>query len=186
MDAADGTSYFVEVDGVQLDAGKILSAHFDDETGKFVFRDNDGNEDKYDVDFERILLNGTEQDYETDDIETGKVDSYEMDFGKWDGKSDMCFRDNDGNGFANDECEAQPEEDNDDDADAADDAADDEDSDVDNDGKLNDADPDDDGDGTPDDKDTDDDNDGESDSEDDDDNGEGDDNPGILSFLQWR
>jgi hypothetical protein len=175
---------------VQLDDGKILSAVFDDESGRFVFKSNYGNEDKYDVDFERVLPNGTEQDYETDDIETGKVDSYEMDFGKWDGKSDMCFRDDDdGNGFANDECEAQSEEDNDDDADDADDEADDEDSDVDNDGKLNDVDTDDDGDGTPDDKDTDDDNDGESDSEDDDDNedeDDGDDKPGILSFLHWR
>lgn len=187
MEAANGTSYFVEVDGFQLDAGKTLSAVFDDESGKFTFKDNDGNEDKYDVDFERVLPNGTEQDYETDDIEIGKVDNYEMDFGKWDGKSGMCFRDDDdGNGFANDECEAQSNEDNDDDADDADDEADDEDSDVDNDGKLNDDDEDDDGDGISDDKDTDDDNDGEPDSEDTDDNEDEDDGPGILSFLQWR
>ncbi|HEX8847371.1 MAG TPA: hypothetical protein VF791_22195 [Pyrinomonadaceae bacterium] len=188
MDAADGTSYFVEVDGVQLDAGKTLSAHFDDETGKFVFRDNDGNEDKYDVDFERVLPNGTEQNYETDDIEIGKVDNYEMDFGKWDGKSDICFRDDDdGNGFANDECEPQTKEDNDDDPDDADDEADDEDSDIDNDGKLNDDDTDDDGDGIPDDKDTDDDNDGEPDTEDTDDNeDDGGNRPGSLSFQQWR
>ena len=181
----DEDSYKIELDGVSLQAGKTLVVGFDDETGKFVFSDNDGDEDKYDVDITRITADGEEQNFETDDIDTGKVDNYEMDLSKWKGKGKIAVKtDDEGNGFADDEPVEQENEDNDDDADDADDEGDDEDSDVDNDGKLNDEDTDDDGDGTPDDKDTDDDNDGESDSEDDDDNDEEDeDEPGNMNLL---
>jgi hypothetical protein len=181
----DEDSYKIELDGVSLQAGKTLVVGFDDETGKFVFSDNDGDEDKYDVDITRITADGEEQNFETDDIDTGKVDNYEMDLSKWKGKGKIAVKtDDEGNGFADDEPVEQENEDNDDDADDADDEGDDEDSDVDNDGKLNDEDTDDDGDGTPDDKDTDDDNDGESDSEDDDDNDEEEDEePAGTSFL---
>ena len=169
----DDESYKVELDGVALQAGKTLTVTFDDETELLKFSDNDGDEDKYDVDVTRITKDGKEQNYETDDIDTGKVDNYQMDFGKWKGSGSVGVKtDDEGNGFADDEAVEQPEEDNDDDADDADDEGDDEDSDVDNDGKLNDADEDDDGDGTSDEKDTDDDGDGTPDTEDDDDNEE--------------
>lgn len=175
LNGENGESYLVEVDGVELQAGKTLSAEFDAKTGKFHFMDNDSDEDKYDVDFERTLAGGTEQSFETDNLDLGKTDDYEMDFGKWDGKSPLCFRDDDdANGFVNDECEAQPNEDNDADADDADDEGDDEDSDIDNDGKLNNVDPDDDGDGISDDKDTDD---GDGDGDDDE--------PRFLQSLAW-
>lgn len=177
----NGESYLVEVDGVELQAGKTLSAEFDSQTGKFHFKDNDGDEDLYDVDFERVLANGTEQSFETDNLDMGQADNYEMDFSRWDGKTPICFRDDDdGNGFVNDECEAQSNEDNDLDADDADDEGDDEDSDIDNDGKFNNVDDDDDGDGVVDDKDNDDDGDGE----DDDGDGEGDE-PQFLQSVSW-
>ncbi len=168
-DGKDDKSYLVEVDGVELEAGKTISGEFDEETGKFHFKDNDGNEDKYDVDFERVLPDGKVQTFETDDLEIGESENFEMDFSEWDGESPMCFRDDDdGDGFADDECEAQPNEDNDLDADDADDEGDDEDSDIDNDGKFNNVDDDDDGDGILDDVDKD---------EEDDDDGDGDDSP---------
>ena len=110
--ADDGTSYQMEVDGVEIQAGKTLFADIDLKAGKLHFKDNDGRHEKYDIDFLRILPNGTQQTFETDDIDIGETDSYEMDFGKWDGKSPMCFREDDeGDGFADEECENQPNED---------------------------------------------------------------------------
>jgi hypothetical protein len=112
--APDGESYEAEIGGVELSGGKTLTGEFDLAAGKFYFKDNDGNEDKYDVDFERVLPSGTVQKYETNDIDMGNEDNFEMDFGTWDGKSAICFRDDqDGKGFANDECTQEPNEDND-------------------------------------------------------------------------
>jgi hypothetical protein len=110
--ANDGTSYQLEVDGVEIQAGKTLFAEINLKAGKLFFKDNDGRHEKYDIDFLRILPNGTEQTFETDDIDIGENDNYEMDFGKWDGKSPMCFRqDEDSDGFEDEECENQPNED---------------------------------------------------------------------------
>ena len=110
--AENGASYQIEVDGVEIDGGKTLFADVDLKAGKLHFRDNDGRHEKYDIDFERILPDGTEQSFETDDIDFGEADSYEMDFSNWDGKSPVCFRgDDDGDGFADEECEPQPNED---------------------------------------------------------------------------
>lgn len=111
--AENGASYEIEVGGVTLEAGKTLFANLDLRAGKFHFRDNDGRREKYDIDFVRILPDGTQQKFETDDVEFGETDNYEMDFSRWDGKTPVCFReDDDGNGFADEECEAQPNEDN--------------------------------------------------------------------------
>jgi len=110
--AENGTSYDIEVGGVEIEGGKTLFAEIDLKAGKFHFRDNDGRHEKYDIDFVRILPDGTEQSFETDDIDIGETDDYEMDFSRWDGKTPVCFRaDDDDNGFADEECEAQPNED---------------------------------------------------------------------------
>ncbi len=118
----DDASYIASVDGGALDAGKTLKCDFDFETGKLYFSDNDGNEDEYDIDLIRINADGTEQVYEENDLDIGKSDNYEMDFGKWDGKGPMCFEDDEeGNGFDDDECVPQAAEDNDADGDGNDD-----------------------------------------------------------------
>ena len=114
--ADNGASYEIEVGGVEIEAGKTLFADVDIKAGKLHFRDNDGRQENYDIEFERILPDGTVQQFETDDIDLGEADSYEMDFSKWDGKSPVCFRDDEeGDGFADDECEPQPNEDDDED-----------------------------------------------------------------------
>lgn len=114
-DEEDDASYLVEIDGAQLEAGKTLTADFDLENGTLSFKDNDGNEDNYDIDLIRILPEGTEQKFEQDDLNlAGKSDNYEMNFGDWDGKSPVCFeQDEEGNGFADEECEPQKNEEND-------------------------------------------------------------------------
>lgn len=188
VDAGDGNSYFIEVDGVALDAGKTMTMTFDGETGKLSFKDNDGNSDKYDVDIIRTDAKGVKQSYELNDVggsDTG-ADNYEVEIGEWDGKGEIKVKhDEENNGFDDDEAVETPSEDNDDDVDDADDGDDDEDSDIDDDGQLNDDDADDDGDGIPDDKDTDDDGDGEPDATDDDDNEDGDDEDGgnLMNYL---
>ena len=110
----DEDSYFCQVRGGHLDPGGTLSAAFDDETGKFQFKDNDKSDEKYDVDFKRIDEKGVEKDYETNDVSSDGEDSFEMEFGEWDGDGEMNFKiDDEGNGFADDEEVAEPEEDND-------------------------------------------------------------------------
>jgi hypothetical protein len=112
VNADNGASYQLEVGGVEIEAGKTLFADVDLKAGKLHFRDNDGRHEKYDIEFERILPDGTVQKFETDDIDIGESDSYEMDFSSWDGKSPVCFRDDDeGDGFADEKCAPQPNED---------------------------------------------------------------------------
>jgi hypothetical protein len=107
----NSASYIFEIDGMEIEAGKTVFAKLDTRTGKLDFKDNDGSEDQYDVRMFRINPDGTEEEYIQNDLETGKSDNYEMEFGKWDGKSPLCFKDDDdGNGFTNDECEAQTNE----------------------------------------------------------------------------
>lgn len=166
-----------EIDGAKLKPGKTLTVSYNPQNQLFNFYDNDGDDDKYDVDFVRYNADGTVWYYETDDIDFGTNDRYQMDFSKWNGEGAVGVSvDEEGDGFDDDEYVMQENEDNDLDADDADDEGDDEDSDIDNDGKLNADDADDDNDGIPDDKDSDDDNDGLSDSEDadcEDDDGDG-------------
>ena len=100
-------SYITEVGGVELTAAKTLAFNFDFENGKLFMADNDGNEDEYDIELIRINADGTEQIYRKNDVDIGKADKYEMDFGDWNGKDPMCFKDDDdGDGFDDEECEA--------------------------------------------------------------------------------
>ena len=106
-------SYLTEIGGVQLTAKKSLTYNFDFENGKLFFSDNDGNEDSYDIELIRLNYNGSKQEYTKNNLDIGKADRYEMDFGDWDGEGDsMCFKDDeDGDGFGGDEeCDNQPNE----------------------------------------------------------------------------
>lgn len=99
-DGPDAPSYSFEVGGVAIDAGKTLTMTVDADKGKVYFKDNDGNEDAYDVYVERTNPDGSEDFYEDDDLDIGKADNFEMDFSKWDGKGSMKFKtDEDNDGF---------------------------------------------------------------------------------------
>jgi hypothetical protein len=109
-DDADA-SYITEIGGVQLVANKSLTYDFDFESGKLFFSDNDGNEDNYDIELIRINADGSRQEYKQNDLDIGKADKYEMDFGDWNGKDSMCFKDDeDGDNFDDEECSEQPNE----------------------------------------------------------------------------
>ena len=104
-------SYLTLIEGVELTAGKTLFYNFDFENGKLYFSDNDGNEDSYDIELIRVNADGTRQIYTNSDLDIGKADRYEMDFGDWDGKGEMCFKDDeDGDGFGDEQCDEEPDD----------------------------------------------------------------------------
>lgn len=112
FDADDdqSASYITTIGGVALDAGKALTYDFDFENGKLFFSDNDGNDDEYDIELMRINPDGTEQVVTSNDIDIGKVNKYQLDFGAWDGEGPLCLKDDeDGDGFEDEECEEPPE-----------------------------------------------------------------------------
>lgn len=105
-------SYIATIGGVELTRNKTLTYEFDFENGKLFMSDDDGNEDNYDIELIRINADGTEPVYEQEDLNIGKADKYEMDFGDWDGKGSMCFKDDeDSDGFDDEQCSEQPNED---------------------------------------------------------------------------
>ena len=104
-------SYFFEIGGIKLSPGKSVSVKLDLEKQKLYFKDTDADQDQYDVSVIRVNPNGTKNFYENQDLALGKKDSYEMDFGKWDGKGPMCFEEDDeGNGFEDEDCTNEPNE----------------------------------------------------------------------------
>jgi hypothetical protein len=105
-------SYITEIGGVALTARKRLTYNFDFENLKLYFSDDDGNEDAYDIELIRINADGSEDVYQQKDLNIGKADRYQMDFGDWDGGEDtMCFKDDeDGDGFDDETCDEQANE----------------------------------------------------------------------------
>jgi hypothetical protein len=103
-------SYFFQIGGIKLSPGKTVTLKLDLEKQKLFFKDNDAKRDAYDVLVARVNPDGTRSFYEHHDLEIAKkTDNYEMDFGKWDGKGEMCFEDDDeGNGFGDDPCVEEP------------------------------------------------------------------------------
>lgn len=113
FDADDdsGASYITTIEGVELSPETELTYNFDFENLKLYFSDNDGEEDEYDIELIRLNADGTEQVYVQNDLNIGQSDQYEMDFGDWDGEGEMCFKDDDdGDGFGDEECEEQANE----------------------------------------------------------------------------
>lgn len=108
----DKPSYLMTIGGIELNENTTLTYDIDFEAGKLFISDDDGNEDNYDIELTRVNADGTENEYQQNDLNIGQADKYEMDFGDWDGKGDMCFKDDDdGDGFNDEECEEQPNED---------------------------------------------------------------------------
>ena len=98
-------SYSFEIGGVKLAAGKTMAVTLDMEKQRLYFKDNDVKRDNYTVKLRRTNPDGTRYLFLRPDIQLGKTDNYLMDFGKWDGKTDVCFYVDDiGDGFDNKEC----------------------------------------------------------------------------------
>jgi hypothetical protein len=94
-EGADRPSYEFEIGGIALKAGKTVNVRLDPDKGMIYFKDDDGDEDKYDVRVSRTSPNGKEDVFEEFDLDIGDDNSYALNFGAWDGKGKMCFKDDD-------------------------------------------------------------------------------------------
>jgi hypothetical protein len=102
---ADKPSYSFEVGGITLDAGKTLTMAVNLENGKVFFKDNDGNEDSYNIHFERTNADGTKIRFDQNKFEMKGNDSFEVDINKWSEKNLPCVKDDDDNdGFEDEPC----------------------------------------------------------------------------------
>ena len=81
----------------------------DPDKGMIYFEDDDGDEDKYDVRVSRTSPNGKEEVFEEFDLDIGDDNSYALNFGAWDGKGKMCFKDDD-DSYEDEECEEVEDE----------------------------------------------------------------------------
>lgn len=103
---AEKPSYEFEIGGIALAGGKTVFVKLDPDAGLIYFKDDDGDKDKYDVKVSRTNPNGKVDVFEEFDMDVGKDNNYVLNFGAWDGKGDICVKDDDdedGN-FANDDC----------------------------------------------------------------------------------
>jgi len=105
-DGADKPSYEFEIGGIALTGGKIVSVKLDPDKGLIYFKDDDADEDKYDVKISRTNPNGKVDIFEEFDMDIGDDNSYVLNFGAWDGKGDICVKDDeDADGaFDDEEC----------------------------------------------------------------------------------
>jgi hypothetical protein len=102
-------TYLFEIGGLKLAAGKTVTMRLDIAKEKLFFKDNDAGKNNYDVRVARVNPDGSKNYFEHDGLAIGKSDSYEMDFGKWDGKGDICFEEDDeGDGFEDSQCTEEP------------------------------------------------------------------------------
>ncbi|MBX7172447.1 MAG: hypothetical protein K1X72_15880 [Pyrinomonadaceae bacterium] len=134
----DGKSYKAEIRGTDLkkdgndkvdevegDPSKLneefekhpaLTVKFDDESGKLQIKDNDGDEDEFDVDLTQFGADGHHQHIQLNDLgekDSGE-DAYEIEVGEWDGGDDIPVKhDDEGNGFDDDQEEEVKNENND-------------------------------------------------------------------------
>lgn len=102
----DKPSYEFEIGGITLKAGKTVSMKLDPDKGLIYFKDDDGDEDRYDVVISRTNPNGKVDVFEDYDMDIGDDNVYVLDFGAWDGKGKMCVKDDedeDGT-FEDEEC----------------------------------------------------------------------------------
>jgi hypothetical protein len=112
-DGADRPSYEFEIGGIALAAGKTVSVKLDPDKGLIYFKDDDGGEDKYDVSISRTNPNGKVDEFEEFDMDIGDDNSYVLNFGAWDGKGNICVKDDsdEDGGFEDEECTEVADED---------------------------------------------------------------------------
>jgi len=84
-------SYRFEVASSLLKTGKTITVDLDTDKGRLYFKTDDTKKDTFTVKMRRTNPNGTRDTFAHKDISFGKMSSYAMDFGQWDGKSDICF-----------------------------------------------------------------------------------------------
>ncbi len=84
-------SYRFEVTSSSLEAGKTVTVDLNTDQGRLYFKTDDVKKDSFTVKMRMTNPGGTRDVFAHQDISFSKTNSYAMDFGQWDGKSDVCF-----------------------------------------------------------------------------------------------
>ncbi|MEM7535248.1 MAG: CARDB domain-containing protein [Chloroflexota bacterium] len=85
----EGDSYIFSIEGFVLESFKTITTTIDLDTKQLLFEDDDGASDTYALEVLRIDKDGNEFFFSNDAVEVGAEDEAAMDFGSWDGESDM-------------------------------------------------------------------------------------------------
>jgi len=84
-------SYRFEVASSLLKTGNTITVDLDIDKGRLYFKTDDAMTDSFTVKMRRTNPAGTRDVFAHKDISFGRMNSYAMDFGQWDGKGDICF-----------------------------------------------------------------------------------------------
>jgi len=84
-------SYRFEVASSLLKTGKTITVDLDTDKGRLYFKTDDAMTDSFTVKMRRTNPAGPRDMFTHQDISFGRMNSYAMDFGQWDGKGDICF-----------------------------------------------------------------------------------------------
>ena len=106
IDPPDGKqpSYIFKIERAKLFAAKKISLNFDAGKQTFDFIDNSPL-GSYSVNLTRINPDGSQNKFLQSEITSKKINHFQLDFKKWDGKSGICLRvDEDKKGFAAAKC----------------------------------------------------------------------------------
>lgn len=92
----------IEIASPSLSNGKTITVNLDLAGGKIYFKSDEAKKSSFSVMMRRTNPGGARESYIHQNISFGRASSYEMDFGRWDGKGEICFYDR------CDGCEAAP------------------------------------------------------------------------------
>jgi len=84
-------SYRFEVTSSLLEAGKTVTVDLNTDQGRLYFKTDDVKNDSFTVMMRRTNPGGARDVFTHQRISFSRTNSYAMDFGQWDGKSDVCF-----------------------------------------------------------------------------------------------
>lgn len=87
----DKPSYRFEITSALLKIGKTITVDLDKDKGRLYFKTNDPGKDSFNATMRRTNPAGTRDLFAHQDISFGQTNSYAMDFGRWDGKGEICF-----------------------------------------------------------------------------------------------
>jgi hypothetical protein len=83
-------SYRIEVSS-SLKTGKTITVQLDPGKERLLFKTGEATKDSFTLKLRRTNPGGTRELYVHNDISFSSSNSYAVDFGAWDGKSEMCF-----------------------------------------------------------------------------------------------
>ncbi len=84
-------SYRFEVVSASLSRGKLMKVELDLAAGRLNFKSTEATTSSFGLNMRRTNPDGSRDSYSHADISFSRGNNYSVDFGKWDGKGDICF-----------------------------------------------------------------------------------------------